>query len=128
MNNNSPWTGQDSVIPNIAAALGYDCYWKLIWRNKLMNSITVTVSAEGYVPIPEDVRKRLHWETGTELTLLPTGEGLVLKIKKPKDPHRLEDLIGMLKHEGTPISIKALCQPVDYRADWAESCPSDKSA
>ena len=45
----------------------------------------------------------------------------MLKPKPKKTGKRLEDLCGMLKHDGPPIPIEELCKPVDYRADWEES-------
>ena len=45
----------------------------------------------------------------------------LLKETPKKRGKRLEDLIGMLQHDGPPIPIEELCKPVDYRADWEES-------
>ena len=45
----------------------------------------------------------------------------MLKTKPKKTGKRLEDLCGMLKHDGPPIPIKELCKPVDYSADWKKS-------
>jgi hypothetical protein len=38
-----------------------------------------------------------------------------------KSGRNLADLIGMLRHDGPPISTEELCEPVDYSADWQES-------
>ena len=82
---------------------------------------TVTVSTTGQVVIPKEIRDALHWETGVELTLTAVGNGILLKETPKKHGKRLEDLRGMLKHDGPPIPIEELCKPVDYRADWEES-------
>ena len=82
---------------------------------------TVTLSTTGQVVIPKEIRDALHWETGVELTLTAVGNGILLKATPKKRGKRLEDLRGMLKHDGAPISIEELCKPVDYRADWEES-------
>jgi AbrB family looped-hinge helix DNA binding protein len=86
-----------------------------------MSTATVTLSTEGQVVIPKDIRDALHWEAGTELTVTPAGNGVMLKAAPKKRGKRLEDLIGMLQHDGSPISIEELCKPVDYRADREES-------
>ncbi len=67
------------------------------------------------------MRDALHWEVGAELSLTAVGNGILLKAVPKKRGKRLEDLIGMLKHDGSPIPIEELCKPVDYRADWQES-------
>jgi AbrB family looped-hinge helix DNA binding protein len=82
---------------------------------------TVKLSSKGQVVIPKEVRDALHWEPGTELIIVPTSDGVVLKPKPQKGRRNLADLIGMLQHEGPPIPIEELCKPVDYCADWEES-------
>jgi AbrB family looped-hinge helix DNA binding protein len=86
-----------------------------------MTTVTVKLSSKGQVVIPKEVRDALHWEPGTELTVVPTGDGVMLKPRPTKSKLRLEDLRGFLKHEGPPIPIEELCKPVDYSADWEES-------
>ena len=86
-----------------------------------MATATVTLSTKGQVVIPKDIRDALHWEAGTELTVTPAGNGVMLKAAPKKRGKRLEDLIGMLQHDVPPIPIEELCKPVDYRADWEES-------
>lgn len=41
------------------------------------------ISNEGQVIIPEQLRKSHGWETGQELIVIHTGEGILLKPKKP---------------------------------------------
>lgn len=82
---------------------------------------TVTLSTTGQVVIPKEIRDALHWEVGAELTLTEVGNGILLKATPKKSGKRLEDLIGMLQHDGPPIPIEELCKPVDYSADWEES-------
>ena len=45
----------------------------------------------------------------------------MLKVVPKKTGRRLEDLIGMLKHDGPALSTEELCAPVDYSADWNAS-------
>jgi len=86
-----------------------------------MTIATITLSSKGQVVIPKEIRDELHWEPGTQLALISTPFGVTIKAMPQKTGRRLEDLIGMLKHEGPPISTDVLCKPVDYRADWEAS-------
>ena len=71
--------------------------------------------------ITKEIRDELHWEAGTQLSLVASGSGASLRAMPVKTGRNLGDLIGMLKHHGTPVSIEALCKPVDFRADWEKS-------
>jgi AbrB family looped-hinge helix DNA binding protein len=86
-----------------------------------MSVITTKLSSKGQIVIPKEIRDELHWEAGTELTLVATGSGVSLKAISAKTGRNLGDLIGLLKHEGAPIAIEELCKPVDVRADWEQS-------
>ncbi len=83
--------------------------------------ITTKLSSKGQIVIPKEIRDELHWEAGTELTLVATGSGVSLKAISAKTGRNLGDLIGLLKHEGVAITIEELCKPVDVRADWEQS-------
>lgn len=78
-----------------------------------MSIVTTTLSSKGQVVIPKEVRDELHWEAGTELTLVSSASGVTLKAKPRKTGRNLADLIGMLKHDGPAISTEELCKPVE---------------
>jgi len=86
-----------------------------------MTIATITLSSKGQVVIPKEIRDELHWTGGTQLTVIATGDGVTIKATPQKAGRRLEDLIGMLKHDGPPLSTADLCKPVDYRADGEQS-------
>lgn len=86
-----------------------------------MSIATITLSSKGQVVIPKEIRAELHWEAGTRITLVSSATGVMLKAMPKKTGRRLEDMIGMLKHDGVPLSTKELCKPVEYGADWDES-------
>ncbi|MEW6036747.1 MAG: AbrB/MazE/SpoVT family DNA-binding domain-containing protein [Pseudomonadota bacterium] len=86
-----------------------------------MTVATITLSSKGQIVIPKEIRDELHWETGTRLTLISNASGVTIKATSSKSGRNLADLIGMLKHDGRPLSTEELCQPVDYSADWEES-------
>lgn len=86
-----------------------------------MSVVTITLSSKGQIVIPKEIREQLHWDAGTQITLFSGASGVTLKAVPKKTGRRLEDLIGMLKHDGPPLSTEALCAPVDYTEDWAVS-------
>jgi AbrB family looped-hinge helix DNA binding protein len=63
------------------------------------------VSKEGQVIIPEQLRKSHGWETGQELIVIDTGDGILLKPKKPFAETTLNEVAGCLKYHGTPKSL-----------------------
>lgn len=86
-----------------------------------MSVATITLSSKGQVVIPKEIRDELHWDAGTRITLVSSASGVTLKAVPNKTGRKLEDLIGMLKHNGPPLSTEDLCKPVDYSADWESS-------
>ena len=84
-----------------------------------MSVATITLSSKGQIVIPKEIRDQLHWHAGTQITLLAGASGVTLKAVPKKTGRRLEDLIGMLKHERPPLSTEELCAPVDDSEDWA---------
>lgn len=63
------------------------------------------VSEKGQVIIPEQLRKSHGWKTGQELIVIDTGDGILLKPKKPFVETTLNEVAGFLKYKGTPKSL-----------------------
>ena len=82
-----------------------------------MTTATTTLSSKGQVVIPKEIRDELHWDAGTQIALVSSASGVTLRAVPKKTGRKLADLIGLLKHEGAPLSIEELCKPVDYSAD-----------
>ena len=82
-----------------------------------MASATIILSSKGQVVIPKEIRDELQWQAGTRITLVSGASGVTLKAVPKKTGHKFEGLIGLLKHQGAPLSTKALCKPVDYGVD-----------
>lgn len=82
------------------------------------------LSAKGQVVIPKDVRDRLGWLQGSELEVVETGEGIILR--KPRRTgvsadQALARIHARRRHEGPPLSIEELSfSPEAYR-NWLES-------
>lgn len=66
------------------------------------------VSEEGQVIISEPLRKAYGWEVGDELIVLSTGDGILLKSKKPFPETSLNDVAGCLKYHGAPKSLEEM--------------------
>lgn len=79
-----------------------------------MTTAITTLSSKGQVVIPKEIRDELNWDAGTQITLVSSASGVMLKAVPKKTGRKLADLIGLLKHQGTPLSTEELCQPVDY--------------
>ena len=63
------------------------------------------ISNSGQVIIPEQFRKSHGWEPGQELIVIDTGEGILLKPKKPFAETTLNQVAACLKYQGTPKSL-----------------------
>ncbi|MDJ0617708.1 MAG: AbrB/MazE/SpoVT family DNA-binding domain-containing protein [Calothrix sp. MO_192.B10] len=63
------------------------------------------VSKEGQVIIPEQLRKSYGWEVGQELVVIDTGDGILLKPRKPFPETTLNEVAGCLKYQGKPKSL-----------------------
>ena len=63
------------------------------------------ISNSGKVIIPEQLRKSHGWEAGQELIVIDTGEGILLKPKKPFAGTTLNEVAACLKYQGTPKSL-----------------------
>jgi bifunctional DNA-binding transcriptional regulator/antitoxin component of YhaV-PrlF toxin-antitoxin module len=61
---------------------------------------------EGQVIISESLIRATGWEVGQELVAINTGDGILLKLKKPFAETSLQDVAGCLKYEGTPKTLE----------------------
>ncbi len=74
----------------------------------------VKLSSKGQIVIPKTIRDSLHWETGIELTLIASENGVILQTKQKQTKQDITVLRGMLQNSSPSLSIEELCQPVDY--------------
>ncbi len=65
----------------------------------------VKLSSKGQVIIPKPIRDAYHWENGQELTLIDTGNGILLQPKAPFVESALDEVAGCLFYKGKPKSI-----------------------
>ena len=82
---------------------------------------TVRLSSKGQLVIPRKIREFLHWDSGTELTVMATGNGVTIQPAQRGAGKRLKKLRGCLRYSGPRVSDEELQVPVDYREDWRAS-------
>jgi AbrB family looped-hinge helix DNA binding protein len=66
---------------------------------------TTRLSSKGQIILPKSVRDAQHWEPGTEFTVEPLGDGVVLRPLKSVAHSRLEDVVGCLRVSGPARTI-----------------------
>lgn len=74
--------------------------------------LTTTVSTKGQVILPSDIRRRRAWGAGTKLLVEETAEGVLLKPSPIFPRTRPEDVYGMLRYTGKPVTIEEMEQGV----------------
>ena len=82
---------------------------------------TVRLSKEGQVIIPMGLRVTHKWEPGQEFEAIDTGEGILLKPKKPFSETTLANVAGCLRYEGPPKTLQELDDAVEQaiKERWA---------
>lgn len=83
--------------------------------------LTTTVSTKGQVILPKAIRDKRRWPSGTRLVVKDTPAGVLLTSEPLFPPTRVEDVVGMLKYNGPPISIEEMDAAVAemFRRDYA---------
>ena len=66
---------------------------------------TTKMSSKGQVIIPKALRSRYNWDIGQKLVVIDTGDGILLKASHSFNKTELEQVAGILKYSGKPISI-----------------------
>lgn len=82
-----------------------------------------TLSTKGQVILPAAIRRARNWPPGTRLDVVETAEGVLLKAAPAFAPTRIEDVYGMLKWDGPPVSIEDMDEGIAaaVAASWRES-------
>lgn len=66
---------------------------------------TTRLSSKGQVILPKSVRDAYNWEPGTEFSVEPVGDGVLLRPLKSVAHSRLEDVAGCLRVTGPARTI-----------------------
>ncbi len=63
------------------------------------------LSSKGQVIIPKSIRSRHNWDTGQELTVIDTEEGILLKPVQLFKETQIDQVAGILQYNGSTISL-----------------------
>ncbi len=66
------------------------------------------VSSKGQVIIPKEVRDRKRWRPGTELDVVETEDGVLLRPRNPFPPSTLEEIGRIFTYTGPAIPADEL--------------------
>ncbi len=83
---------------------------------------TTRLSSKGQVIIPKAIRASHRWESGLELVVIDTGDGVLLKPKAPFEESVLEDVAGCLKRPQKALSLDEIAEAVrnGVRREWRD--------
>ena len=70
--------------------------------------ITTKLSSKGQVIIPKPIRTAYHWESGQDLIVIDTGEGVLLKPRTPFEETTVDDVASCLKYSGKPKTLEEM--------------------
>ena len=65
-----------------------------------------TVSTKGQVIIPKTIRDIYKLEPGTELYVIQSKDGILLKPKKTLPTYTVDDLAGFMSYNGPPKTLE----------------------
>ena len=71
------------------------------------------LSSKGQVIIPKTLRSRYNWNVGQKLSVIDTGDGILLKTSQPFKNTDLEEVAGILKYSGKKISIDQMNKAIE---------------
>ena len=71
-----------------------------------MEAEIIKLSSKGQIVIPKAIRAAYQWEAGQKLELIDTGDGILLRPKKPFPQTSIEAVAGSLRYSGKAKSLK----------------------
>ena len=84
---------------------------------------TTKLSSKGQIIVPKWIRDANKWEAGLEFIVVDTGDGILLKPKRPFTPTTLEEVAGCLPYAGKAKTIEEMETAVQQgmAEDWHDS-------
>ena len=70
--------------------------------------LTTVMSTKGQVILPKAIRQGRNWPPGTKLTVEETPDGVLLRQEPLIKPTTVDQVFGMLKYDGPPVSIEEM--------------------
>lgn len=77
---------------------------------------TIKLSSKGQVTIPKILRDRHRWNAGQQLAVIDTAEGVLLRPFRAFQPTKLEQVAGILKYSGKPVSVETMEEAIEQGA------------
>ena len=77
---------------------------------------TTKLSSKGQVIIPKTLRNRYNWNIGQKLSVIDTGNGILLKSSHPFKDTDIEEVAGILKYSGKKISTDQMEKAIEKGA------------
>lgn len=77
-----------------------------------MGRSSTTLSTKGQVILPKPVRDAKNWHPGTRLSVENTPDGVLLREELAIPVTRPEDVFGMLKYDGPPVSVEEMNEAI----------------
>ena len=72
----------------------------------MSNPATTKMSSKGQVVIPEEIRKKLGLETGTQFVVIGDRDVVILKSLSPPSMEEFDDLIGKARNQARKTSLR----------------------
>jgi len=81
---------------------------------------TTKISSKGQVVLPKSLRDEMAWPVGTDLIVERDRNRLVLRRNLSVPETTVDQVAGMLKYDGPPVSIEDMQASIDreLRARW----------
>ena len=67
-----------------------------------------TLSTKGQIVVPKSMRDQKRWQAGTRLVLKDTPEGILITPEQAEKIYTVDDIIGILRHDGPPMTIEKM--------------------
>lgn len=103
-----------SLFSDLVEYNSIPCYFTFVLHAEFAMAIlkadrlTTTVSTKGQVILPKAIRDQRRWPSGTKLVVRDTPEGVLLSPEPVFPPTTVDEVFGMLKYDGPPISIEEM--------------------
>ena len=68
----------------------------------------IKISVKGQIKIPNAIRQKRGWRTGTRLIVMDTSEGVLLKAAPIFAPTRPDEVFGSLLYGGRAKTLKEM--------------------
>jgi AbrB family looped-hinge helix DNA binding protein len=76
-------------------------------------TVTTTLSSKGQMVLPKALRDLKQWKPGAQLLLEDVPGGVMVKLVEAKKKYTVDDLIGILKYDGPPLSQEEIDRRID---------------